>query len=232
MCLLSCILQLLFLFHSMQVKHDNDIHCTYCIYHTHSVYKGGPCWGFQVSYQAVCVVDVQHFQPRARERVWGGVLESGQEQGMNGVTGQGVNSGSSVLDSTQSHHWGNHLHCLCLHPRTSVKTAWLQKNKGIFIHAETPGLFTLYHLATRGFTCYYLGPVQKVQHSLSFSVIFRWLACYHTVSYLHRCVFNLWLALANICKERMKRKLGLAGVLCADDRVGMKYVAVKTTPVL
>lgn len=87
------------------------------------------CWGFQVSYQAVCAVDVQHFQPRARERVWGGVLKSRQEEGMNGVAGQGVNSGSRVLDSTQSHHWGIHLHCLCLHPTTSDKTAWLQKIK-------------------------------------------------------------------------------------------------------
>lgn len=89
----------------------------------------------------------------ARERVWRGVLKSKrQEEGLNGVAGQGVNSGSRVLDSTQSHRWGNHLHCLCLHPTTSDKTAWLQKIKASFIYAET----SLCHLATCGFTCYYL----------------------------------------------------------------------------
>lgn len=50
---------------------------------------------------------------------WGG--------GWMGVAGQEVSSGSRVLDSKSSHHWKNHQHCPCLHPRISDKMAWLQK---------------------------------------------------------------------------------------------------------
>lgn len=89
-------------------------------------------------------MDVQHFQPWARERVWGGV----------GVAGRGVNGGSSILDSTQSHHWGNHLHCLCLRPTTSDKMAWLQKNK-VHLHLRSISW------PTWGFTCCYLGLAQS-----------------------------------------------------------------------
>lgn len=47
--------------------------------------------------------------------------------GWMGVAGQEVSSGSRVLDSKSSHHWKNHQHCPCLHPRISDKMAWLQK---------------------------------------------------------------------------------------------------------
>lgn len=183
------------------------IACHLSVFITYILYRKGHAEDSRS--QAVCAVDVQHFQPWARERVQGGVLKSRQEEGTNGVAGQGVNSGSRVLDSTQSHHWGNHLHCLCLHPTTSDKTAWLKKNKGIFIYSETPGPYSLdviwLHEASPAIiwtwfkenntTC--LSPSSSSDGWLPYNVI-----------YLHRCVFNLWLSLANICKEEWSLKAG------------------------